>query len=558
MNFGGHSKAFRAALVAGLLAFGQAAPVFSQADVPIPSDRARTLPVVAVHGMAVSQEHHASQVAVDILKRGGNAVDAAVALAFALAVTLPEAGNIGGGGFMLVHQASQRKTVAIDYRETAPADTPANVFLDEKGNFIPEKSQSSGLGVGVPGTVAGMALALEKYGSGKFTLADLVAPAVKMAREGIPIEEGLLDSLTRGARRLQRDAPAKAIFLKQDGSPPARGDILLQKDLADSLERIGREGAKGFYEGPTAEKIIAAISGAGGRMTMADLRDYRAVEREPVAGTYRGHRVVSMPPPSSGGTHIVEILNILEGFPLAQMGANSAETIHVMAEAMKLAYADRSEYLGDPDFVKVPVGALTSKLYAAKLRSAIATSRARPSKDIKPGNIAPYESDQTTHFSVVDEAGNAVSNTYTLHFSYGVGRVAAGTGILLNTELDDFAAKPDAPNAYGLLGGAANQPGPKKRPLSSMSPTIVFGADGKLELVTGSPGGSRIITTVRRTSCGSSVGFRSTRPGCWKARGTGSITAQRWARPSRSCAPETSGPARPTRASATLAPSGIS
>ena len=465
------------------------------APVPIPADHARNLPVVAQHGMAVSQERTASAVAVDVMRQGGNAVDAAVALAFALAVTLPEAGNLGGGGFMLVHLAGPKKTVAIDYRELAPADTPANVFLDDKGNFVPDKSQNSGLGVGVPGTVAGMALALEKYGSGKFTLADLAAPAVKLARDGIPVDEGLVDSLAHSARRLQRDAPARAIFLHPDGSPLHQGETLVQKDLAVSLEKVGREGPTGFYQGPIAEKIVAAVNGGGGRMTLDDMRDYRAVEREPVSGTYRGHQIVSMPPPSSGGTHVIEILNILEGYPLGELGQNSAETIHLMAESMKLAYTDRSEYLGDPDFMHVPVKALTSKLYAARLRAGIAASRARPARDIKPGNIAPYESDQTTHFSVVDQAGNAVSNTYTLNFSYGVGRVAAGTGILLNNELDDFAAKPDAPNAYGLLGGAANQPGPRKRPLSSMSPTMVF-SDGKLELVTGSPGGSRIITTV--------------------------------------------------------------
>ncbi len=445
--------------------------------------------------MAVSQDRTASAVAVDILKRGGNAVDAAVALAFALSVTLPEAGNLGGGGFMLVHLAGPKTTTSIDYREVAPVDTPANVFLDDKGNFVPEKSQSSGLGVGVPGTVAGMAMALEKYGSGKFRLADLVAPAVKLARDGIPVDEGLFDSLSHSARRLQRDAAAKAIFLNPDDSPRRRGEILVQKDLADSLETVGRDGAAGFYDGAIAQKIVASVRDAGGRMTVEDLRAYRAVERQPVTGTYRGRQIVSMPPPSSGGTHIVEILNMLEAYPLGALGQNSAETIHLMAEAMKLAYADRSEYLGDPDFMKVPVKALTSKAYAARLRSAIASSRARPGRDIKPGDIAPYESDQTTHFSVVDQAGNAVSNTYTLNFSYGVGKVAAGTGILLNNELDDFAAKPNAPNAYGLLGGAANQPGPRKRPLSSMSPTMVFN-DGKLEIVTGSPGGSRIITTV--------------------------------------------------------------
>ena len=467
---------------------------FAQA-VPIPTDQARILPVVAQNGMAVSQEARASQVAVDVLRLGGNAVDAGVALALTLAVTLPEAGNLGGGGFMLVHLAKEKKTVAIDYRELAPADTPVDVFLDEKGEFVPAKSQDSGLGVGVPGTVAGLALALEKYGSGRYTLADLAAPAARFAREGLPVADGLYDSINRSARRLNRFPSSRAIFLQPDGKVPERGSRLIQKDLADTLEAIGREGPKAFYEGEIARKIVASVQAAGGRMTLDDMKSYRAIEREPVRGTFRNREILSMPPPSSGGVHIIEILNILEGWPLAEYGHNSAQTLHLMAEAMKPAYADRSEYLGDPDFVKVPVGALTSKKYAAALREKISQDRIRPANEIRPGQLAPYESDQTTHFSVVDRDGNAVSNTYTLNFLFGVGLVADGTGVLLNNELDDFAAKPNAPNAFGLVGGAANAPGPRKRPLSSMSPTMVF-RDGELEIVTGSPGGSRIITTV--------------------------------------------------------------
>jgi gamma-glutamyltranspeptidase/glutathione hydrolase len=455
----------------------------------------RILPVVAMHGMVASQEAKATDAGVDILKRGGNAVDAAVAVALALAVTLPQAGNLGGGGFMLVHLAAQHKTLVIDYREAAPADTKADVFLDENGTAVPAKSRASGLGVGVPGTVAGLALALRKYGSGKFSLAELAAPAVALARQGVIVGDGLADSLASSASWLGRWPSAKALFLHADGSPLPRGDHLVQSDLANVIETIGRDGERAFYEGPIAAKLVAAVQAAGGHMTLEDLRSYQAIEREPLRGTYRGYEVISTPPPSSGGVHIIELLNILEGLPLREQGTNSAATIHDLAEAMKLAYADRAEYLGDPAFADIPVKGLISKAYAAKLRAEIAPDQARPSASIKPLDPQPYESDQTTHFSVVDEAGNAVSNTYTLNFSYGLGLVADGTGILLNNELDDFAAKPGAPNAYGLVGGAANAPGPRKRPLSSMAPTMVFDKDG-LILVTGSPGGSRIITIV--------------------------------------------------------------
>jgi len=455
----------------------------------------RILPVLAAHGMVSSQDAKATEIGVEILKRGGNAVDAAVAAGLALAVTLPQAGNLGGGGFMLVHLGAQHRTVVIDYRESAPADTKQDVFLDENGAAVPAKSRASGLGVGVPGTVAGFALALRKYGSGKFSLADLAAPAVTLARQGFTIGDGLADSLASSAPWLNRWPSSRALFLHPDGTAPARGGHLVQSDLANVLEAIGRDGESAFYDGPIAEKIVAAVQAAGGHMKLEDLRNYRAIEREPLHGTYRGYEIVSTPPPSSGGLHIIELLNILEGFPLAEQGANSAAAIHELAEAMKLAYADRAEYLGDPAFTDIPVKGLISKAYAAKLRAEIPADQARPYASIEPLDPLPYESDQTTHFSVVDEEGNAVSNTYTLNFSYGLGLVAEGTGVLLNNELDDFAAKPGAPNAYGLVGGQANAPGPRKRPLSSMAPTMVFGKDGLL-LVTGSPGGSRIITIV--------------------------------------------------------------
>lgn len=470
-----------------------AAPLGAQT--PIITGTARFLPVVARNGMVASQERHATQVGVEILKQGGNAVDAAVAVGFALAVTHPQAGNIGGGGFMLVYLADRKETIAIDYRETAPAAITRNSFLDAKGDADPRASRDSALGAGVPGTVAGLALAHEHYGSGKFTLAQLIAPAIRLAREGFVVEDDLADSLPRAAPRLARWPSTASIFFRPDGTPLGRGDRLLQPDLAGSLDLIAAGGPRAFYDGPIAERIVASLRAGGGVMTRDDLRSYRAIERQAVRGTYRGYDIVSMPPPSSGGVHLIEILNILEGFPLRELGAESAATLHLMIEAMKPAYADRAEYLGDPDVVTVPVAGLTSKRYAAELRKAIDPERARPAQSIKPGTPAPYESDNTTHFSVVDAQGNAVANTYTLNFSYGLGLVADRTGILLNNELDDFAAKPGAPNAFGLIGGAANAPGPGKRPLSSMSPTIVF-RDGRVFLVTGTPGGSRIITTV--------------------------------------------------------------
>jgi gamma-glutamyltranspeptidase/glutathione hydrolase len=459
------------------------------------SQGARVLPVLASHGMVVAQEGTAAKIGVDILRRGGNAVDAAVAVGFALAVTLPRAGNLGGGGFMLVYLAKEKATAAIDYREAAPADTPRDVFLNETGDAVAAKSRDTGLAVGVPGTVAGLSLALRNFGSGKFSIAELVAPAVALARSGIDVEDDLADSLPHAQARLKRWPASARIFLRPDGRPLSRGDRLVQPDLAAVLDAIGCEGERAFYDGPVAQKIVASVRAAGGRMTQGDLKSYRAVERAPLHGLYRGHEIIAMPPPSSGGVHIIELLNVLEGFPLAAQGANSAANIHIMAEAMKLAYADRAEYLGDPDHVPVPVKGLISKAYAQRLRAEISLVRARPSAEIKALDPLPYESDQTTHFSIVDNDGNAVANTYTLNFSYGLGLVAEGTGILLNNELDDFAAKPGAKNAYGLTGGTANAPGPRKRPLSSMAPTLVF-RDGELELVTGSPGGSRIITIV--------------------------------------------------------------
>ncbi|MDR3372788.1 MAG: gamma-glutamyltransferase [Ancalomicrobiaceae bacterium] len=486
-----------AALVALAPSFGLAQtrsngpPGLLQANLAVPSATARLLPVIARHGAVSSQEALATKVGVDILKRGGNAVDAAVAVGFTLAVTLPAAGNLGGGGFMLVHIAKTGETIAIDYREAAPMAATRDMFLGANGEPDPAKSRDSGLGIGVPGSVAGLALAEARYGSGKFTLAELIAPAIALARDGIPVEGGLADSLERDSR-LGKFGPSRAVFFADD-KPIARGGTLVQADLARTLEAIARSGPDAFYRGPIADRIVAAVKAAGGIMTSDDLAAYHPIIRKPVTGTYRGYDIVSMPPPSSGGVHLVEILNILEGFDLAKLGAGSADQIHLLAEAMKPAYADRARYLGDPDRVAVPVAGLTSKAYAATLRAGIDSNRARPAEDIAAGNPLPYESDQTTHFSVVDQDGNAVANTYTLNYFFGIGLIADGTGVLLNNELDDFAAKTGAQNTFGLVGGEMNSVAPGARPLSSMSPTIVF-KDGKLVLVTGSIGGSRIIT----------------------------------------------------------------
>ncbi len=456
-------------------------------------DRDRIHPVFAQNGMVATQEETATRIGVEVLKSGGNAVDAAVTVAFTLAVTLPRAGNLGGGGFMVIHDAASAETVAIDYREKSGGAAFRDMFLGDEGEADPEKSRFSGLAIGVPGTVAGMALALERYGT--ISLAEALEPASELAEQGIVVTPDLADSLTDAKERLQQWPSSAKIFYKEDGAPYEPGEILVQSDLAASLRLLADRGPGAFYGGPIGDKIVAEVGRAGGHLSIDDLRGYEAVVRAPVRGDYRGYEIVSMPPPSSGGVHIVQILNTLEGYPIGFLGAGSAETIHLMAEAMKLAYADRSEYLGDPDLVDVPVAALTSQAYAEHLRDLLNRNRARPAKDIEPGDLSPYESTQTTHFSIVDAAGNAVANTYTINFGYGTGLVAEGTGILLNNELDDFSAKPGVPNAYGLIGGDANAVAPNKRPLSSMSPTIVL-SDGKPFLVTGSPGGSRIITTT--------------------------------------------------------------
>jgi gamma-glutamyltranspeptidase/glutathione hydrolase len=474
------------ALTFGVMAYAQVAPV-SRPSVITPAQT-----ITARNGMVVAQEQRAARIGIEILDRGGNAVDAAVAVGFALAVTYPRAGNIGGGGFMVIHLAKTGEDAAIDYRETAPAAATEKMFLDEKGEADPKKSRDSALSIGVPGTVAGLALAHEKYGSGKLTLAELIEPAITLARNGVEIVDDIADTLPLAQPRIARWQSSAPVFLNSDGTVLMPGQDLLQPDLAITLRAIASDGPKGFYEGPVAEKIVAAVRKAGGIMTLDAMKNYRAVLREPIRGTYRGYDIISMPPPSSGGVHLIEMLNILEGYDLAQLSRE--ESLHIIAEAMKRAYADRATFMGDPDAVKMPVAGLISKKYAAALRAQIG-QRATPSTEIRSGNPADFEGQNTTHFSVIDRDGNAVSNTYTLNFSYGLGLVAEGTGVLLNNELDDFTSKPGTANAYGLVGYNANLPGPNRRPLSSMTPTI-FLKDGKPFLITGSPGGSRIISTV--------------------------------------------------------------
>ena len=450
--------------------------------------------VRAEHGMVVAQEKLAAQIGADVLKRGGNAVDAAVATGFAMAVSYPRAGNIGGGGFMVIHSAEQHVDVAVDYREIAPAATTARMFLGPDGKPDAAKSRDSALAIGIPGTVAGLALALEKYGSGKFTLAEILRPAIDLARNGVVIADDSADTLPDWHPRLARWPASEKIFSRADGTTLREGDRLIQTDLAATLAAIAEQGPRGFYQGAVAAKLAKAVSDAGGIMTSDDLKSYQAIIRVPIRGSYRGYDVVAMPQPSSGGVVLLETLNILEGFPMQDMKQGSVASLHVMIEAMKRAYADRARYLGDPAFVSAPIATLVAKDYAAKQRAGIDPDRATPWTGALSAT-PPHEGSNTTHFSVVDAAGNAVSNTYTLNFSYGVGLVADGTGVLLNNELDDFTAAPGASNAFGLVGFEANLPGPGKRPLSSMSPTIVL-KDGKPVLVTGSPGGSRIISTV--------------------------------------------------------------
>ena len=450
-------------------------------------------PVGGQNGMVVTGEPLASQVGLDVLKNGGNAVDAAVAIGFAQAVTLPKAGNIGGGGFMVIYLAKTGETITIDFRETAPAKAHRDLFLNKDGDVDENLSRYSHLSAGVPGTVSGLAFALKKYGTQP--LSKTLAPAIRLAEKGFTVSPRFARDLSSRKNRFQKWPASAKAFLKPDGSVYQFGERFTQPDLANTLKSIQKNGPDAFYKGDIADLIVREMEQHNGLITQADLAAYQPVIREPMSGTYRDYDILSMPPPSSGGIHIVQILNILEGFDLKTHGHNSAATLHRMAEAMKYAYADRSKYLGDPDFVNIPIQGLTSKQYAEKLRQQITLDRPTPSTDIGPGRPPGYESGETTHYSVIDKHGNAVAVTYTINFSYGSGIVVDGAGFLLNNEMDDFSSKPGVPNAYGLIGGEANAIEPNKRMLSSMSPTIVL-KNGKPILITGSPGGSRIITTT--------------------------------------------------------------
>ncbi len=448
-------------------------------------------PVMGRKGMVASHNQLSSEIAAEILAKGGNAIDAGAALGFALAVTLPRAGNIGGGGFMLVHVAAENRTIAIDFRETAPAAANQDMYFDTDGNVVLDETyRFSHKSSAVPGSVAGLAHIVEEYGT--MTLAEVLEPAIRMARDGIEVTYDLAADLSR-SQRLKSNPAALRKFYKPDGSNYEVGELWKQPDLAWTLSEIAEHGVDAFYIGSVAKKIVADMEAHNGLITMQDLANYQVLEREPVRGTFRGFDIAAMPAPSSGGTHVIQMLNILENFPLAEMGPESADALHIIAEAMKFSYADRSKYLGDPDFVEVPTEALISKDYARGLAAKISMNRALPSDEIAPGNLAIYESDETTHYSVVDAEGNMVGNTYTLMFSFGSGVVIEGTGILMNNNMGNFTLRSDIPDAFGLMGSENNLIRPNRRPVSSMSPVMVS-RDGQPILMTGSPGGSKIIS----------------------------------------------------------------
>ncbi|TRC80576.1 gamma-glutamyltransferase [Mesorhizobium sp. WSM4310] len=445
-------------------------------------------PAKGEHGMVVTAQHLASEIGVEVLKKGGNAVDAAVAVGYALAVVYPNAGNIGGGGFMTIRFADGKSTF-LDFRERAPLAASKTMYLDKDGNPVKDASLDGYLAVGVPGSVAGFEIAREKYGT--LSRQELMAPAIAYARDGFILNQGDAASFAGNAERLAKDPAAAAAFLKPDGKPYGIGERLTQPDLAGSLSAISEKGPDAFYKGAIADAIVKASGARGGILAKQDFEQYAVRELKPVTCSYRGYEITSSPPPSSGGVIICEILNVLEGYPLSYLGAGSAETVHVMVEAMRHAYVDRNSALGDPDFVDNPVSKLLDKSYAKDIRDKTDPFRAGVSQDLMPKGFG--ESKETTHYSIIDKDGNAVAVTYTLNGSFGAGVVAGGTGILLNNEMDDFTQKPGVPNLYGLVQGEANAIQPKKTPLSSMSPTIVA-KDGKPFMVIGSPGGSRIIT----------------------------------------------------------------
>jgi gamma-glutamyltranspeptidase/glutathione hydrolase len=454
---------------------------------------ASVAPVGAEHGMVVTAQHLATKVGVAILRKGGNAIDAAVAVGYALAVVYPAAGNLGGGGFMTIHFANGRNRF-LDFREQAPLAARSDMYLDGGGNVVKDASTRGHLAVAIPGTVSGLELARRQYGTMK--RAELLAPAMRLAEQGFVLEQGDVDVFRRAAKDLADDAPSAKIFLVKDDAP-AVGHRLVQKDLARTLRAIAQRGTEGFYQGRVGAAIVAASRAGGGILTQVDLDGYRTRELPPIECDYRGYHILSAPPPSSGGVILCEMLNILEGYPLSQLGFRSAQAVHYQIEAMRHAYVDRNSYLGDPDFVNNPVVRLTDKRYGETIRAAIDPARADISEAIKPG-VPPHEGSNTTHYSIVDRHGNAVSVTYTLNDAFGARVTAAGSGVLLNNEMDDFTIKAGVPNLYGLVQGEANTIAPGKRPLSSMSPTIML-KDGKAALVLGTPGGGQIITAVLLT-----------------------------------------------------------
>lgn len=483
-------------ITVAILFSGLAASTVLRTPLNVSSYAASREPVRARHGIVASTNEVAAKVGVDIMKRGGNAVDAAIAVAFALAVTHPAAGNLGGGGFMMIRLKDGRLT-AIDYREMAPAAATRNIYLDKNGKVIEGEGGSieGYRAAGVPGTVRGMELALRKYGSHRLSWSQLIEPARRLAANGFTVTNSLARGLRSNREYLSKYPETKRIYLN-NGRFYNEGDTFVQPDLAATFARLQQRGPDEFYEGETARLIAADMKRHNGLLTLEDLRGYFAREREVLQGTYRGYKIVSMPPPSSGGAVLIEMLNILEGYDLKKMDAASSDRYHLMTEAMRRAFADRAEYMGDTDFVKVPIAGLIDKKYAAQLRSSIDPERASSSEEVKAGKPVGYESDETTHFTVVDAEGNAVANTYTLNNSYGSAVVAKGTGLIMNDEMDDFAAKPGTPNLYGLIQGERNAVAPRKRPLSAMTPTFVLRKDGSLWFTVGSPGGPTIINAV--------------------------------------------------------------
>ncbi|WP_227734741.1 gamma-glutamyltransferase [Yersinia proxima] len=456
---------------------------------------ASTPAVEAKNGMVVTSQYLASQVGTDILKMGGNAVDAAVAVGYAQAVVNPCCGNIGGGGFMTIHLADGTDTF-INFRETAPAAASADMYLDKEGKVTKDASLYGYLAAGVPGTVLGMDSAQKKYG--KLTRQQVMAPAIKLAREGFVLTRADTDILDTTVKRFRQDPESARIFLRKNGEALQPGDRLIQADLADTLTAISEKGPDAFYQGKIPQAVEAAAKKGGGILTAADFANYKITETAPITCSYRGYKFVSSPPPSSGGVTLCETLNVLEGYDLKSMGFNSAAYIHTLTEAMRHAYMDRNTFLGDPEFVKNPIDRLLSKSYAADIRKQIVANKATPSVEVQPG-MQPHEKPETTHYSIVDHDGNAVSTTYTVNGRFGAVVIAPGTGFFLNDEMDDFTVKVGEQNLYGLVQGATNSIAPGKRPLSSMSPTLVT-KDGKTFMVLGSPGGSRIITITLQTA----------------------------------------------------------